>query len=352
MCIIGSKYYVPITISGNRINNTFTNKRVVYPLKTITDYRWWGEVSSAANIAVIDSTTGTKCNAIVSGDIANKQGCIYFDTSLTSGTSKTFELVSGAELSETNSTDVYISENIFAAYHFNEPDNTIIDYAGNYNGTAANIYRYQYAALLSTKDTIWLNNGNGNVNLGTITQVKNASTFTISGVTAEAVKWLEHYYFVANISGSVRFTMYNYTDRRTYIEYNDGTNVYRYYFDNYTTVMPAGVYHCWTVVFDGSLTLADRIKLYVNGNRITLTPPADFPTTLPNVDGTTYIGYPTNTYYGFFDDVVMSTDSKSYQWHQIENSMFREYTNTWTTGSVVPVKSKHRMRLQLKNRGL
>jgi hypothetical protein len=130
-----------------------------------------------------------------------------------------------------------------------------------------------------------LDSDNDFVNFGDVTELNNAGEFTIIIEFSQNVLsvigniWNKN---VANINN--RMLIFTFTDNRIYFDMNT-PSFFRATFI-YTPVMAAGIKANMAVVFKGSEpTPSNRLKIFVNRARQSLTFNTDFPATTPSMPG-------------------------------------------------------------------
>jgi hypothetical protein len=159
------------------------------------------------------------------------------------------------------------------------------------------------------------NGTNSNINLGDITQLNAVSTFTICfWMNQDILNVLDHIFVKNALTGTDDITIYTTgAGNNLRIRLRNGGNTYGEF--NYTTIVSAGSWNHFAIVFDGSqANNASKLTCYVNGVPVVLVFAGTIPATTSDLAGhDAYIGFTANTFDGRlwdmqFHSVALSRD--------------------------------------------
>ena len=126
------------------------------------------------------------------------------------------------------------------------------------------------------------------INFGDLTQLNNASAFTIMGWAKDVSYATDSRILSKNPDVNNDILLSTWSDDRFYAEVGNGSNSYGY-LPGFSTIVAAGNWYHYAVVFDGSgSTNATRLKLYINGTLRTLS----YNLTIPATTSASLAGVP------------------------------------------------------------
>lgn len=171
------------------------------------------------------------------------------------------------------------------------------------------------------------------VDVGDVTTLDNASTFTYSGWYNQTTLDQEAFMFGSQVDANNFIGFYTWSNGYLYIDMKQGSVRYGYF--DYSLYVTAGQWFHFAIVFNGSgATTSDKIKCYINGALITLTLPYSFPTTTPTGTNITGIGKMdtfSQTWNGSADECSLFSTAKT----QADiTAIYNSGTPTTITGAV------------------
>lgn len=156
------------------------------------------------------------------------------------------------------------------------------------------------------------NGNNSNYNLGDILELNAVSSFTIVYWMSQDVLDANDYIFWKVLDATHQLLIYTSPDRNFYFRMVYPSGSYNARFD-YSTVENVGQWHHIAHVYDSSEVVnADRMKTYIDGNRMVLVVTANVPVLSPDMAGADLrIGTTSNSFDGKLDDFRIYSDPLS-----------------------------------------
>ena len=190
-------------------------------------------------------------------------------------------LMTTSALSASDITDIYNS-----GYPKDESERSGLLRYYKFDG---DVYPVVQDAMQFSNASLLFDGANDLVDIGRVTEIDGASSFSICGwYNQTTIDQLRHMWGTYNSSTNA-YVAQTYSNGNLYIELRNSVVTYGYF--DYSTVITAGEWFHFAVIFDGSgAANADRLKAYVNGSEVTLTYSGTIPSTLPTTTEDFYIG--------------------------------------------------------------
>lgn len=303
-------YLSKVVVDHNRVSETATN--FVYQVDLSDQISIIDTViSSASHITVCEG--GVDLSDVQPVYVIYEAGVkclVYWDGSISSTVDTVFYIVFDSSLSTVNSASTFTNSNIGNCWGFDGySGGTILDYTGNNNGTNSGTDTVSSAfGIGQTFDA-----ATDNINIGSMSTLNTVSAFTVEFV----VKWSNfsssHTQFIAYVSsGNFFYVQSSTTEFIIFFNNTVGSQSKVALSGNFS----ADTEYAIAIRYDGAgSTNADRMQLYVDGNKKTLS----YVGTVPAATGTystvnTYIGYTSFSHAGTLDEFAIHTDTKSSGW--------------------------------------
>lgn len=272
---------VPIAMNSSLVPSTVTAYDSWFNGTLIpSDSPFWTYATSADKITVVSAATGLEVPRFIENfSYADKAFCLWIGGGAAKG--RTFYVQAGPSVSKVNAASVFTDAGATTRHGFNEASGALIDSAGNYNGTGANLESYGNAAALCK--SVAFNGNNSIVDIGDVTQLNSVNKFTIAMLYTHDNIAAFDILFKKTASATSKIQAYVYTDNRLYLEVATVADVNGSI--AYNTIAQNGVPQLLIWVYDGTLANENRHKLYFQGQSRSVTMSGAIPTAAPNLAG-------------------------------------------------------------------